>query len=591
MAHVGMARHAKSSFDEAKEVRVLGQFLEQKNTIKTFFKECDRTPNYDGSMELVESDGTPVKKFIVQIKKCENIEPNQIGKNKGKYVYTNMETNFLYYVKEKVTESPAIYFVVDIVTERIFWLYLSDETLMRLDFEGKEKISYPFSEADILTDIDLFTAQLRQIAIDRNELFLYKTQDEIAEIQDALDYINGLLLNDFSAIKDQCLPNLWRFGLRHSKNFPITISACDKTQSTVDAVSFALYPQIKGKSDTGIREYRHTKDNVYDYIDMSGKARPMDYARNAVSKLLHNYFENRISEKYLPTNMIFEQLSNGVRSLNRMRGAEDGKCSVNELYDSYVLLIRYVQHVLASDSPNDQEEMMKKEILGAIDRGRVSFFDVFNYTSAVSAHYQQFCSQHSNEEGVGFGSIMLSIISMKHIRMFLMLAELKERGVEYFEHPWEYDYFELLALEPSECLKQVNSICDKWFSELPAVYQEVYDNLFEKRKYRFKGRIEYRNECDDLSGMPRWIITTARRYESVDFSVTYNPNISDNFQEGDNESELLLVGKGRTLQDFLHRRMLFTDSIHCLLYQGICEELGIECKGINCGGISLTLFS
>lgn len=590
MAHVGMARHSKSSFDEAKEVRLLGQFLEQKNTIKTFFKECDRTPNYDGSMELVDGDGIPVKKFVVQIKKCENLSPNQIGKNKGKYVY-QMETNFLYYVKEKVTESPAIYFVVDIATERIFWLYLSDETLMRLDFEGKEKVSYPFSEADILTNIDIFTAQLRQIATERNDLFIYKTVDEIAEIQDALDYINGLLLNDFSAIKDQCLPNLWRFGLRHSTNFPITISADDKTQSTVDAVSFALYPQIKGKLDTGIREYRHTKDNLYDYIDMSGKARPMDYARNAVSKILHHYFENRISEKHLPTIMLFEQLSSGVRSLNRMRGVEDGKCSVNELYNSYVLLIRYVQHILANDSPNDQEAIMKKEILGAVDRGRVLFFDVFNYTSAVSVHYQQFCNQHSNEEGVGFGSVMLSIISMKHIRMFLMLAELKERGVEYFEHPWEYDYFELLALEPDECLKIVNSICDKWLSELPALYQEVYDNLFEKRKYRYKGRIEYRNECDDSPGMPRWIITTARRYKSESFSVTYNPNISDDIQEGDDEKELLLLDKGRTLQDFLYRRMLFTDSIHCLLYQGICEELGIECEGISCSGISLTLFS
>ena len=67
MAHVGMSRHSKSAFDEAKEVRLLEQFLEQKNTIKTFFKECDRTPNYDGSMELVESDGIPVKKFVVQI--------------------------------------------------------------------------------------------------------------------------------------------------------------------------------------------------------------------------------------------------------------------------------------------------------------------------------------------------------------------------------------------------------------------------------------------------------------------------------------------------------------------------------------------
>ena len=79
MAYAGMARHGKSSFNEGKAVRLLEQFLEQRDTIKTFFKENDRTPNYDGSMELVEGDGTPLKKFIVQIKKCENLEPIQIG--------------------------------------------------------------------------------------------------------------------------------------------------------------------------------------------------------------------------------------------------------------------------------------------------------------------------------------------------------------------------------------------------------------------------------------------------------------------------------------------------------------------------------
>lgn len=91
MAYAGMARHGKSSFNEGKAVRLLEQFLEQKDTIKTFFKENDRTPNYDGSMELVESDGTPVKKFIVQIKKCENLEPNQIGKNKGNTIQEDDE--------------------------------------------------------------------------------------------------------------------------------------------------------------------------------------------------------------------------------------------------------------------------------------------------------------------------------------------------------------------------------------------------------------------------------------------------------------------------------------------------------------------
>ena len=76
MAHIGMARHSDSSFNEGRATRLLAEYLEQNSKIKTFFKENDRTPNYDGSMELVSADGEPTKQFIVQIKKVENLTAN-----------------------------------------------------------------------------------------------------------------------------------------------------------------------------------------------------------------------------------------------------------------------------------------------------------------------------------------------------------------------------------------------------------------------------------------------------------------------------------------------------------------------------------
>ena len=164
---------------------MLAERLESSGKIKTFFKENDRTPNYDGSMELVGHEGVPTKQFIVQIKKTEDLTVNSKGVSKGKYTY-RMETKFLYYVKEKVTESPAIYFVVDITTKNIFWLYLSDSKLMSLNFEGKEYISYHFSESDIIKSVDDFTDTLNQIATARNSVFIQKTSEQIAELQDAL---------------------------------------------------------------------------------------------------------------------------------------------------------------------------------------------------------------------------------------------------------------------------------------------------------------------------------------------------------------------------------------------------------------------
>lgn len=129
MSNSMISKHSKSAFDESESIRILEELLESTREIKTFFSENDRTPNYDGTFELVNNECEPVKQFIVQIKKVDKLIQNTKGKNIGKYDYS-LKTNFLQYVKDKVTECPAIYFVVDLSTKKVFWIYLSDETLM-----------------------------------------------------------------------------------------------------------------------------------------------------------------------------------------------------------------------------------------------------------------------------------------------------------------------------------------------------------------------------------------------------------------------------------------------------------------------------
>lgn len=53
---LGMAQHSKSSFDEAKEIRIVEELLESHRAVKTFFSENDKTPNHDGFFELVENE-------------------------------------------------------------------------------------------------------------------------------------------------------------------------------------------------------------------------------------------------------------------------------------------------------------------------------------------------------------------------------------------------------------------------------------------------------------------------------------------------------------------------------------------------------
>ena len=64
MSQPGMAKHTESAFDESNAVRLLSDLLESKHTIKTFFKENDRTPNCDGTLELIGKEGDPSKSLL-----------------------------------------------------------------------------------------------------------------------------------------------------------------------------------------------------------------------------------------------------------------------------------------------------------------------------------------------------------------------------------------------------------------------------------------------------------------------------------------------------------------------------------------------
>ena len=384
MSTAGMAKHSISAFNEKSATRMLSDFLEQKHTIATFFKENDRTPNYDGSFELVSKDSTPTKQFIVQIKKVENLTPNVKGENKGCYMY-NLDTSFLYYVKEKVTESPAIYFIVDIATNNIFWLYLSDEFLMGLNFEGKSDIYYPLKETDKISNIDTFVQTLNQITEKRNSLFLHKTPEQISEMQDALDYINRLMENDFPKIKESVFPNLWRFGIKYTPGETMSITANGQTISSNSASMFALYPQIKGVADTGLQEYSGNHSNYFNHFDMFGKTGPMEYTKESLHKIIKSYFENEISASQLPNLMLFERLDSFVRRLQRFHdfNMEDEKILVNDLYRTYVLLIRYIQHIIIDPEVDPNEVDIKSDIISRFNRGDRNFFDIFHCGSKV----------------------------------------------------------------------------------------------------------------------------------------------------------------------------------------------------------------
>lgn len=595
MRKTRMATHSTTSFDESEEVRILSGVLESKRKIKTFFKENDRTPNHDGNFEITNDDQTPKKQFIVQIKKIENLVPKKKGKNKGKYVY-NLDTAFLHYVKEKVTESPAIYFVVDIVTKNIFWLYLSDEKLMSLDFENAgTSLPYAFSESDKLVDIDDFTNVLNNITEERNSIFIDKTAEEIAEMQDAIEYLNNYMNNDFIKIKEAMFPNLWRFGLRHSHTSEFSITIGEKSIKPASTALFSFYPQIKGGKDSGFQNYRwQVNDGINNSFDLTGKKKPMEYSKETLEEIIKSFFEHELTLCYMPTIAIREKLYIFARELNRIFDVTDGskRYIVKKIYIGLFWVLKYIELILIHPR-NDQEMALKQAIetsIRAQGKHSCNFISwCINYS--CNGLFADFCRANDTDKTPRFSMALLDLVKAEHIRAYIMAMELERRGVDFLDPVWTYDYFSLTDLPSERFIEAVDIICSDWLSRLPELYNETFDRLFDKNKYRFTGKFEYKNiDIREGLGGP-WLSNIIHKYTDKSLSIINNVQITEKLTRLNRENGPASIASGLYFERFLQRKTLFYDSINCLLYEGICKGLDVECQRLSIDGLRTLLFS
>ena len=585
---MGMSIHSKMSFDEAKAIRILSDFLESNNSIKTFFGENDKTPNHDGYFEILKGTDSIKKQFVVQVKKVENLQKETTGKNTNKYLY-DLETNFLYYIKEKVTENPAIYFVVDIATKNIFWLYLSDETLMHLDFEGQKSKRYAFSDEDILTDINVFEKVINQIADERNKKFTNKTEEQIAEIQEAAEFINGLLNGDLSFIKDEMFPRLWRFGIANTQTNEMKISVMDPNSGNSYEMPssatnmFALYPQIKGKPDYGFKEFDNMND-YFNHFDMTGTLTPMKYVKSALSKIINDYFNNHFCVKIMPTTALSEMMFSFVDKFEKVCalsiGEKPNEKAVKEIYNAFSCCLNYISHLLSdkdlSENESTSAEILKRNITsGYIYRNKLDVLRNVEFSmcgNQLSEFYRSF-------ENTSFNSNLLGILSVDYIVYFLAISELKERGVERICRIWDYNFWEIIKRDNKEEIYNFHkNICKKWFSILQKEYTMLYEKIFDKKAYFSKGEFEYAlgdfyNDCKEM-------LICIRKYDGELFSVKESKLSYSELNEWEDVANLLTISNGAIIDNFIRNKQLLYDSLRCLLCQGICDAIDVKNEGI-----------
>ena len=585
MKKPGMSTHTNESFNEANAVNYLSSVLESKCSIKTFFGANDKTPNHDGFFELIDEESCPKKQFIVQIKKVENLTQNVKGANKGKYVY-ELKTNFLYYVKAKVTESPAIYFVIDISMRRIFWLYLSDELLMRLNFEGHEKVSYAFTDADILINIDQFTQQLDRIASKRNALFLQKTPEEIAKMQDAVDYINQFLDHDLRVIKETMFPKLWRFGIKYSNTSDLAIGVDGKLITPPVSSLMALYPQMKGIPDTGIREYYHEKTDLFNHFVLGGAGNPIEYSKDTLHQIIKSFFENGIPTKYLPNIVLKELISVFIEKSNPL--FEDAPyseyLSVDEIERRFMLLARYIQYLITNPVQDQAECQIKDMIVRRYYSGERNFCNMAGYclSSGGKNSFRGFCQRNHTANNT-FSPKLFDIMQREYVQYFCMIDELRKRSILNVAPVWNYNWIELRQMQKDEFEKEVNNIIDHWFSILPLLYEETYRNLFDSTKFHVTGRYIYKNGYSRYGQALANISSVLYHFPSSAFEIISESSIDVTLSPEGMPLDPHTACRGRLFDDFVDRKTLFFDGISCLLYQGICEKLEFELNQLHIG--------
>lgn len=207
------------------------------NLVKSDLRVCDKNPNSDGFLELVDNNGIPLGKLEVQVRKIPD----------GALKYQCPRELFLYSDR---TTLPFILICVDVGNKKAYWQHIRKE-----DFPfgtGQASVSIDFDPQYFQIDSDKkYYSQwlalvndysqrirnyqlLRSLSANVKELPACRSV-ETAKIQEYLDELNGLLDRDYECIKRLKFPAVWKIGFGLSS-------------WSEDSITYWLYSINKGEN-------------------------------------------------------------------------------------------------------------------------------------------------------------------------------------------------------------------------------------------------------------------------------------------------------------------------------------------------------
>lgn len=198
---------------EVEAITIFRSSLDPK-VIKADIKERDKYPNIDGYLELVDSEGFPMGKLEVQVRKIPD----------GHVKYQCPKELFVYAGR---TTLPVILACVDTKNKKVFWKHIKEEDFPSDTGQSSVNISFDLEHMQITSDRKYYTRWLTIIrdysqriqnytllrSLSLNIIALPPTRsEEVTKIQEFLDELNGLLDGEYACVKHIRFPCVWKIG-------------------------------------------------------------------------------------------------------------------------------------------------------------------------------------------------------------------------------------------------------------------------------------------------------------------------------------------------------------------------------------------
>ena len=237
-------------------------------------------------------------------------------------------------------------------------------------------------------------------------------------------------------------------------------------------------------------------------------------------------------------------------------------------------------YILNEDSLTDNENKLKQSLNIPILRQQKSYLDIsidpFFIISESNCcnNFINFYKNHikDNITSIQPYAIILNYLEKNFIEYIVAIDRAKAINMNKVTLP-KIDKPKFIYGSKEDKYGEVKEYCEDWFKNLEKIYSQTYKSLFRDDTYLNSGEYQY-EIIKPVIDLLAWNLV---KYKNKKFHIKECAQKTDVFH--DEHCIASLTGLG--LSSFVNSDKTLYYSTKCLLYQGICKKLDIECNGIN----------